>query len=259
MDGSLSVRPGTKLLTNAMPTTSPIVNIYYFAGMIIASQQDGHVTKTDGAGTVTTMLIGGVNPWSSGMTYTSFTIFNSDLIMCNGRDKPLIISGDPTGPNYLVAQYLADEATGSNVNVPVGKFVIAHSQYTCIAGIPSAPSTLYISNKGTSGTWPGDPAPNDAIYLDLGPRISLGSAAITGMVAYRDKLLVTFERGVLPMSLGVYTGTPSVHTPSDDGFIEEFGCQAHRSLVSVGDDTFYVDNVGVNSIARVSLFNTPRG
>jgi hypothetical protein len=77
-------------------------------------------------------------------------------------------------------------------------------------------------------------------------------------VAYRDKLLVTFERGVLPINLGVYTGSPSVHTPTDDGFIEEFGCLTHRSLVSVGDDTFYADNVGVNSISRVNMFNTLR-
>jgi hypothetical protein len=88
--------------------------------------------------------------------------------------------------------------------------------------------------------------------------VSLGSATITGLVAYRDKLLVTFERGVLPVNLGVYTGTPAVHTPSDDGFIEEYGCLTHRSLISVGDDTFYCDNVGVNSITRVNMFNTLR-
>jgi hypothetical protein len=78
------------------------------------------------------------------------------------------------------------------------------------------------------------------------------------MVAYRDKLLVTFERGVLPVNLGVYTGDPLVHTPTDDGFIEEFGCLSNRSLVSVGDDTFFCDNVGVNSISRVNVFNTLR-
>jgi hypothetical protein len=121
--------------------------------------------------------------------------------------------------------------------------------------------------QGTSGTWrtetgfdPG--VDNNAIALDLGPRVSLGSATITGLVAYRDKLLVTFERGVLPLNLGVFApavGTsPAVHTPTDDGFIEEFGCLTHRSLISVGDDTFYADNVGVNSINRVNVFNTLR-
>jgi len=144
------------------------------------------------------------------------------------------------------------------VNTPVGKYVVAHGQYTIIAGVPSAPSTLFISAKGTSGTYVGDPPPNDAVNVDLGPRVSLGSATITGLVAYRDKLLVTFERGALPLNLGVYTGSPAVHTPTDDGFIEEFGCLCHRSLVSVGDDTFYNDNIGVNSINRITLFNTLR-
>ena len=258
LDGSLSIRAGTKLFTNAMPTSSPIVNIYYFAGFIVSVQEDGTITKTAGDGTVYHMTIGGVNPWGPGINYVSFTIFNSDLIIVDGKDKPLLVSGKPGSGNYLELQFLMDLGTGTNINTPLGKFVIAHGQYTCMAGIPGSPSTIYISDKGTSGTWPGDPAPNDAVYIDLGPRVSLGSATITGMVAYRDKLLVTFERGVLPMSLGVYTGTPTVHTPSDDGFIEEYGCQAHRSLISVGDDTFYVDNVGVNSIARVSLFNTLR-
>jgi hypothetical protein len=70
--------------------------------------------------------------------------------------------------------------------------------------------------------------------------------------------MVTFERGVLPMNLGIYSGSPAVHTPSDDGFIEEFGCLCHRSLISIGDDTFYNDNVGVNSINRINIFNTLR-
>jgi len=178
--------------------------------------------------------------------------------MCNGFDKPLIISGDPTNANYMIPVFLEDIGSGSNVNTPIGKYVVAHGQYTIIAGDPTAPSTIHISAKGTSGTYVGDPGPNDAVDIDLGPRVSIGDSTITGMVAYRDKLLVTFERGVLPLNLGIYTGSPSVHTPTDDGFIEEFGCVAHRTLVSVGDDAFYLDNVGVNSIARVSVFNTLR-
>ena len=141
--------------------------------------------------------------------------------------------------------------------MPVGKYVIAHGRYTIIAGVASDPSTIFVSMQDTSGTYVGDDPPMMPL-LDLGPRVSLGDATITGMVAYRDKLLVTFERGVLPVNLGVYTGTPAVHTPTDDGFIEEYGCLAHRSLVSVGDDTFFNDNVGINSVARINLFNTLR-
>ena len=259
-DGSLALRPGTKLYAT-LPDTSDVVNHTYYIQNVISVQTSGAWSRTSANGTVTPMLLMPGNttkPWPTGVDYTSFTVFNSDLIAVNGRDKPILVKGNPIDPNYLLAQLLVDEATGTNVNTPIGKYVIAHGQYTIIAGVQTDPSKIFISARGTSGTYAGDPAPNDAVIVDLGPRVSLGSATITGMVAYRDKLLVTFERGVLPINLGVYTGTPSVHTPGDDGFIEEFGCLAHRSLVSVGDDTFYNDNVGVNSINRVNMFNTLR-
>lgn len=260
-DGSLSLRPGTVLFAT-LTSSSPIVNHTYFLGYIISVQADGTWTKTDGTGTVTTMdLIGspaGTKPWTAGTDYTSFTIFNDDLIGCNGKDKPIIVKGRSTDPNFMKAQFLVDEATGSNVNTPIGKYCVTHAEYMIIAGVVTDPTKLFISQKDTSGTFFGDPPPNDAIILDLGSRVSLGSSVITGLVAYRDKLLVTFERGVLPVNLGVYSGSPSVHTPTDDGFIEEYGCLCHRSLISVGDDTFFADNIGVNSINRINIFYTLR-
>lgn len=256
IDGSLSIRPGTRYVGTA--GTDIIINCYYFNGFVITVNANGEVWRMAGDGTATQMLLSGAKPWTAGNTEVNFTIFNSDLIIVNGKDKPLIIGGKPTMPNYMQVQFLIDLASGSNVNVPIGKYVITHGKYLCIAGIPAALSTIYISSTGTSGTFPGDAPPNDAIALDIGPRVSLGSATITGLVAYRDKLLITFERGVLPLNLGVFTGSPAIHTPTDDGFIEEFGCLTHRSLTSVGDDVFYCDNVGVNSITRVNVFNTLR-
>ena len=265
-DGSQALRPGTVMVTDQIADTSDIINHVYFAGFVWSVQASGNITTTDGAGNVIVKhrYPGDVVPWPAGVTFVDFTVFNSDLIIVNGRDKPLIVSGRYTrpdgsiNPNYLVVQYLAD-FSGSNVNTPIGRFVIAHGQYTVMAGIPDKPSTIYVSHVNTSGTWLGDPLPNDAISMDLGPRVSIGSATITGMVAYRDKLLVTFERGVLPINLGVYDGsTPAKHVPTDDGFVEEFGCLSHRSLVSVGDDTFFNDNVGINSISRINVFNTLR-
>lgn len=255
LDGTLSLRHGTKLFGTLATAgdTSAIINGYYFNAAAIIVQASGRISVVNGLGNVTASY----TLWGA-TTYASFTVFNSQLIICNGANKPLIMEGNPNKTNYMVIIFLIDLGSVSNVNTPVGKYVVAHSQYTIIAGISAAPSSLSISAKGTSGTYPGDPAPNDAILLDLGPRVSVGSSVVTGLVSYRDKLLVTFERGVLLLTLGVYTGSPGVHQPSDDGFIEEFGCQAHRSLVSVGDDTFYLDNIGVNSVQRVVLFNTLR-
>jgi hypothetical protein len=256
IDGSLSIRPGTKFFSELINDFTDVVNCYYFQGYVITVQSSGEITSIDADGLNSQMASAG-SLWNT-LSEVNFTIFNSDLIIVNGVDKPVIVSGDPADLNYMVAVYLVDLGSVSNVNTPIGKYVIAHNQYTCIAGVSTDPSTLFVSAKGTSGTYLSDPPPNDAIALDLGPRVSLGSATITGLVAYRDKLLVTFERGVLPVNLGVYTGSPAVHTPTDDGFIEEFGCLTHRSLISVGDDTFFADNVGVNSISRVNVFNTLR-
>lgn len=256
MDGTLAVRPGTKLfvILNASGDTTDIVNVYYFNNYAITVQKSGRVCAIDGTGIITTKS----TVWTA-TTFVSFTVFNSQLIICNGVNKPLVIEGNPNKANYMNCVYLIDLGSGTNVNTPIGSLVISHAQYTIVAGIPSAPSTIYITARGTSGTFLGDPAPNDAIALDLGPRVSLGSSAVTGMVSYRDKLLVTFERGVLPINLGIYSSTTTpVHTPTDDGFIEEFGCLAHRSLISVGDDTFFNDNIGVNSIERIVLYNTLR-
>ena len=256
IDGTLAIRPGTKLFgeVNVAADTSNVVNVYYFNNTIITVQTSGRVCKVNGAGVATSLS----TLWGA-TTYVSFTVFNSQLLIHNGVNKPLIIEGNPNKPNYMLCVASVDLGSGSNVNTPIGTLVISHAQYAIVAGIPTAPSTIYVSARGTSGTFLGDPPPNDAIALDLGPRVSLGSSVITGMVSYRDKLLITFERGILPINLGVYTGSPTaVHTPTDDGFIEEFGCLAHRSLISVGDDTFFNDNIGVNSIQRVVLYNTLR-
>ena len=256
LDGTLAIRPGTKLYATLTVggDASNIVNVHYFNGYAITVQTSGRVCKVDGTGTVTSLS----TLWGA-TSFCTFTVFNSQLILCNGANKPQIIEGNPNKTNYMNCIYLIDLGSISNVNTPVGSICISHAQYTLIAGIAASPSTIYISARGTSGTYLGDPAPNDAVAIDLGPRVSLGSSVITGMVSYRDKLLVTFERGVLPMNLGIYTGSPtSVHTPTDDGFIEEYGCLAHRSLISVGDDTFFNDNIGVNSIERIVLYNTLR-
>lgn len=260
LDGSMSVRRGTRFFKAISPAgdTSDIVNGIYFNDFIVCVQVNGSVTVTDGAGITTLKQIGGVNPWTGPIDQVNFSIFNSDLTIHDGIHKPLIIYGKLSNPNYMDLDFLQDIATLSNVNTPIGRYVATHGRYTVIAGFDAEPSTIAISARDTSGTYVSDPAPNDAVNIDLGSRVPLGSPAITGLASYRDKLIVTFERGILPITLGVYTGSPAVHTPTDDGFIAESGCLTHRSLINIGDDTYFCDNVGVNNMQRVSLLNTLR-
>lgn len=273
LDGTLELRPGTIMLCD-IGNGVAIVNCTYFNDQTIVVQSNGWVWTVDNAGNPTKMQIAAVDPWdiaAGGVKTVSFTIFNGDLILVDNIHKPLIISGHPydavgaANALYNTLQYLIDIPSTFNINTPVAKYIASHGQFCVMAnlaaeaGKPPRPSSISISAKGTSGTYVGDPAPNDAVEIDLGVRVSLGDRAITGIVSYRDKLLVAFERGVILLTLDVYVGTPTaVHTPTDDGFIEEFGCIAGRSMISVGDDTYYLDNIGVNSIARVSVFNTLR-
>jgi len=268
LDGTLSVRPGTRLRARLSPNgdTSRIINITNFNDYIVSVQFNGTVSRTDGAGNVTFMAPPAGLVWGTGVLIANFTIFKNDLIIVNGRDKPYIIVGQVGKPNFMVLQPLRDlGAVGeSNTFVPRSKFVATHGRYVIHANLvdpdptKNKPSSISISARDNSGAYFGTTPAADGVEIDLGSRVSLGSSDITGIVSYRDKLIVSFERGVLPMNLGVYTGSPQAHTPTDDGFIAESGCLGHRSMVNVGDDTYFCDNIGVNTLQRVSLLNTLR-
>jgi len=254
LDGSRAVRSGTRLLAT-LPVATRIVNHIYFLGFVICVLEDGTIYRVAANGTSTAMLLhpSMTTPWPSGVTYVSFIVHNSDLLIFNGIDKPLIITGAPTNPLYLKVTYLVDLGTLTNINVPIAKFGASHGQYTVLAGFADRPGVLSISARNTSGTYLNDPAPNDAIELDLGPRVAEGSATITGLVSHGNKLIVGFQNGVLPMTLGVYAGSPEVHKPTDDGFVADYGCVAHRSLQSTGTEAFYADATSINVLRRTAL------
>jgi len=257
LDGSRAVRgPARHLAT--VNVEANVVNHTYFNGFVISVMDNGSIWKIDGAGNSEQMLLypGLTKAWPAGVTYVSFTVQNSDLIIQNGRDKPLIVAGAASNSLYMKVSYLVDLGTLSNINTPIGKFVVSHGQYTIVSGIPDRPSVLSISARNTSGTFLNDPAPNDAVEIDVGARVAQRSAEIIGLLSHRDKLLVMFQGGILPMLLGVYSGSPEVHTPTDEGFITDYGGIAHRAMQSIGDEAFFADSTSVSVLRRTSLTNT---
>src|SRR4029077_11756572 len=179
-DGSLTLRPATRLLTNKIADTSEIINCVYFNALVWTVQASGNICTVDGAGNV--VIQSAAAHWTPGITFVDFTIFSGDLLMANGKDKPLIVSTHPNlpigGPNpdFNKVAFLRDLGHDTNVNTPIGKYIIAHGRFTVIAGVASAPSTIFISHEDTSGTFFGDGAPNNGVNIDLGPRVSLGGA-----------------------------------------------------------------------------------
>jgi len=261
-DGSMGVRWGTRLLADigaevGMAASDYIVNHYYFQDRIVVVLSDGRMATVLGDGTVTVVwddtiaggLVGSPDGWGP-TDFASFAVFNGKLIVCNGTDKPLIMDYTNTPP----VLYLADEATGANLNVPICRYVVAMNKYLVMAGDPLFPDRVHISNQNTSGTWYGDADPNDATFVDLGKVGVQGDQAITGINRYRDQLVVGFFSASVLGKLGIYIGDPPVHVPDFNDVIEGFGCHSHRSMVNLGNDLFMLDDQGITSIAR-SLYS----
>jgi hypothetical protein len=147
--------------------------------------------------------------------FVSFAIFNGHLILCNGSDKPLDIDSDFT------VELLQDPATGSNLNVPICKYVLSINRYLVMAGDPLFPDRVHISAKDARGTWFGDPPPNDATHIDVGSVLPSANT-IRGLMGFRGKVVAMFAEGLVFGTLGVYNDTGS-HTPSFEDGVEGFG------------------------------------
>lgn len=249
VDGANQVRFGCRLFADCSAYCNKIVNITYYNNSLIAVGDLGNVLRISSDGTITEIfnddfaskLAGNPVGWSY-TTFASFTTFRGELIICNGVNKPLIIN-----QSFFVS-YLRDLATNTNANTPVCKYVLTHGRYLVMAGDPDAPSTVYISALDTSGTFVNDPDPNDAVNVNLGSLVPSGSQVIKGLGRFRDKIVVAFDEALLPGTLGVYTD--SLHNPTFDDAIENNGCLSHRAIQTIGEDMFFCDSVGVNTVSR---------
>lgn len=256
-DGSIGPRWGTEWFASIETLgLGRIVNIDYFTTFIVGVTNEGNVFAVDGQGTVYTiwtdaiaaMQIGAPQGWSD-TDFASFTPFKGKLVICNGIDKPLVVD------RYLNCRYLFDEATGSNLNTPIGRYAAAavgdNYGYLVVAGDPAYPALLHISNADSIGTFLGDTAPNDAVQYDLASKVTHGSNTIKGMRFYRDRLIVGFDECVIAVQLGVYDGTD--HMPTVTDVIEGFGCVSHRTMFPLTEDIYMASNHNVNFVSRAKL------
>lgn len=253
--GALRVRFGTTQFSSLSTYGTNIIAMEYYINALIAVMNNGVVVKVDSAGVTTPIwntAIAATRPgapaaWST-TAFASFAQFGGKLIICNGADKPLIVD------NAFLVNYLADAGTGSNVNVPRAKYVVTHNNYLIMAVTPTNSTTIYITSKGTSGTFFGDPAPNDATNFDTATFITRGVPEITGLGSFRDKLVVFYDENVITLKLGGYDG--ATHLPVLEDVVENFGAVSHRTVVPMGDDLVFMDKVGIASIARAIVSAT---
>lgn len=252
-DGSQSLRWGTKLKYNiAGIVTGNIIETIYFNRHLIVVTSTGQIAKITEAGVITAIwnptiaaaLPGAPSGWTTGLVVGSIdsSEFKGELIIVNGVDKPLIVS------KTLTVKYLQDPATGSNVFVPIGKYVTTVSNYLVIAGIASNGTEVYISSQGTSGVWPGDAEPNDSLTINLGAWVPQNTGDIIGLGSFRNNLIATFNGAIVVVELGAYEGDE--HKPKVQDNIVQHGVISHRTTITTKNDFIMGDILGWHTAVR---------
>ena len=250
--GSQAVRYGSLFLTDIKPVrNSPIVDGFYFNARNVVVTESGNVLTTNEVGDVVEIwsnsiaagLPGAPTGWTAGVTQVTFVPFKNTLVIHNGKDKPIEIKSDFT------VRYLQDLGTGSNVNVPIGKYGCVAANYHCVAGIPGSPTEIIISAQGTSGVFPGDPPPNDAISIDIGAYAPEGAAAIRGIAGFRTFLLVFLQNVCIQIKLGKHDDT-GIHVPEFPDTLPQFGLLGNRCIVTIENDILFSGLSGLASARR---------
>lgn len=250
-DRTMGTRWGTcRKATTTGAVTGNIRELIYFEHHVLAVTTTGQIgaygtyPSAPGYAEVTAiwnsafaaLLPGTPSGWSSSTSIPDSTEFKGSLIIVDNVNKPLLINSD------LDVEYLNDPATGSNVNTPIGAFVTTVGNYVVMAGIFGAPDDIYISSAGTSGVWPGDPAPNDSIVMSIGSYVPANSGGITALASFRNYLLVGYEKSIVVVELGIYDGTD--HTPKVQEAIIEHGMLNHRSIITTKNDLIMASGLG---------------
>lgn len=246
-DGGIELRESYNLAV----ADAQILDMEYFNGSIIAVTTNGYVAAVDGLGSITMIwtpeiaaaLPGAPGFWSNGLEIVDFVPFKNTLIIHNGVDKPITIDGDFT------VTYLQDLGSGSNVNVPIGKYGCVAANYHCVSGIEGSPTEVVISSKGTAGTFPLDPDPNDAISVDVGAYAPEGASEILGIAGYKSYLIVFLQGISLQVKLGVYDDS-GAHTPEFPDDFPTFGLIGSRCISKVETDLMFAGIRGMTNARR---------
>lgn len=258
--GSQQLRFGQNLFTDIKDTNnSPIVDQTYFNNRLVNVCQNGRIVTVTDAGTkvviwsptIAALLPGAPGGWSTGLTLVTFVSSRDKLIIHNGVDKPIRID------STFAVTYLQDAGTGSNTNVPIGKYGCIAFNYHCVAGIAGSPTIVVISAKSTDGTFPGDPAPNDAISIDVGAYAPEGAAEIRGIIGYRAYLIVFLQQITLQVQLGIYDdATVPNHTPQFPDNFPKFGLVGSRCIAKIDTDLVFS---GLSGLASAEQSNFVSG
>lgn len=244
-----------------------IVNCEYFRDKIVFVTNIGEVCLLDG--TMNNNIVfnndisHALNPesqaggWTPGTDSVCFTVFNGILTLWNGMDKPLAVDLDKINP----CNYLYDEATGSNENIPIAKYALSFNHYLIAGNIYDRDEDkvfedrISISARDSIGTFydpTGQDYSNDGVYVDLGKVISSNSQKIKGIARYRNKVAVGFEDVTVFGTLGNYVEstdsegiTIKEHVPNFEDVINNHGCISNRTYANIKSELVCLDYSGL--------------
>src|SRR5262245_2169247 len=121
--GTQKIRYGSKWVADVSDLVAGrIIDMTYFAGRLVCVSSTGRIVTIDGNGNRERIWgadIGpipeppAINQWSENLDFVNFVPFKRELIIHNGKDKPVTIS------DTFDVTFLQDLASGSNVNVPI--------------------------------------------------------------------------------------------------------------------------------------------
>jgi hypothetical protein len=256
-NGKLSVRYGTSPFADVeedQATTAAIdeiIGMEYYAGALVVVGANGKIVTVDASGVVNlrwstaiaALLPGAPAGWTNPITYTSFTQFAGQLIICNGVDKPV------TMDELYAVTYVQDPVSGTNTNTPRAKYCTTHDGHLVLAVTPTDTYTVYVSGQGVTSFDP-DASTNGA-NMDTSIYIDRGVPVITGLATYRDRLVVTYQEAILAIQFILPTSAPVEFDVTD--IVSGYGAVSHKAITVIGDDMLVLDTSGVISIKRTAL------
>lgn len=243
-----------------------IIESAFFQDYVIAMDDNGEIARVHPATDVISQLwnislayatAGNPRGWGP-CSHFSYDTWKQTLVVVNGRlnDKPIEI--DNTRPSLGPTQYLVDPATSSNTFVYSADYVLTHSNYMLLIGAnnPNTPSTntptmIEISAAGTNGVFTSNPAPDDAVQIDISKVTSTVDPRITGVSTIRDNVFISLYDTALLGQLGIYSG--AIHKPEFKDQLPQHGSLNHRVIHNIGNDLFMCDYAGVPAFSQSSI------
>jgi hypothetical protein len=241
------------------------IDAIYFNGYLVVATEAGELIRINpqaGAQRIWDInlafaLSGNPDGWAK-TTTAAFNMFGGKLLVHNGVDKPLEVDYN----NNPVVLYLGDPgAGGSNDAVPIGAFAATVSEYVILGGKPVRPRELSISAHLIQGVWTGNANPEDAVDIDMSKISGSMDGVIMGVGEFRGRAIVAFRDVVSIGALGDRTSTTTggvtteIHEPHFKDNVAQHGTVSHRTMVSLGNDFFMCDHIGVPSLAQAQILD----